>query len=374
MHCRLGEVLEATGASDPGILGYHFAEAASGSDVHKAVTLCYTAGVNALQRRLFGDAADHLRRAIDLADRAGNLPVAERSRLALAAAGALYRVGDIAEARARSIEAATLSPELGDAEDLTRAAAGFATVIDSTRRRQCSCRTDTVRGEALADDTVVSAAAHAAVLSRSARWLRAAGADSQADERARQALAVANAQRRRRTGCRRSAQPVLVVRGAGDYRDTVRRSHPRRLCRRARQKRGVVAPGEGVADAAALRTGHIEESESEHHAMTELAADVHDPQYVWYGITYRAMRAIVEGRFADAERLIVDGVEAGRGVQARHPARVETFARLDRPRPSRSSKPSCCGGHKAGCTSSVPRWRRCAGRIPPTMAGRPRLR
>ncbi len=254
MHGRVGEVLEAAGLSDTGILAYHFAEAASGSDVHKAVTLCYAAGVAALERRLYGDAADHLRRAIDLTSRAPDLPVAERSRVALAAAEALNRVGDISTARACYLEAATLARELADAEDFTRAAAGYAAVIDS--RDEDSVRVAlALCDQSLADDTVVSPAARAAVLSRSARWLRAGGADSQADERARQALSLAND-----TGDVNLVADVLrnqywSFEGPATTASRLAIATELLRRRRARRKRDVDARGEGVADAASARTG-----------------------------------------------------------------------------------------------------------------------
>jgi tetratricopeptide (TPR) repeat protein len=66
-----------------------------------------------------------------------------------------------------------------------------------------------------------------------------------------------------------------------------------------------------------LERGEIEAVDGEIEAYARLAAEVRQPAYQWWTPMFRAMRANLDGRFADAERLAQEGFAVGQQVQNR---------------------------------------------------------
>jgi hypothetical protein len=55
--------------------------------------------------------------------------------------------------------------------------------------------------------------------------------------------------------------------------------------------------------------------------LVRAAKEIYSERYLWYAAVHRAMRACVEGRFDEAERLALVALDAGRHLPGRHPTR-----------------------------------------------------
>jgi DNA-binding CsgD family transcriptional regulator len=134
-HLAIGQALEAAGAGQVvpwSLLAYHAVLAAPLSDPAKTCAFATRAGEAALLQFDWDVAADHFRQALAALDAAGPDDDAERCRLLIALGEALNRAGDgsgdVPEARAHLVRAFSLAERLGDAEQMARAAVGYAGV------------------------------------------------------------------------------------------------------------------------------------------------------------------------------------------------------------------------------------------------------
>jgi hypothetical protein len=66
-----------------------------------------------------------------------------------------------------------------------------------------------------------------------------------------------------------------------------------------------------------LELGQIERVDAEIDTIARLAAELRQPMYQWWTPMFRAMRALLEGRASDAERLAEEGMALGQRVHGR---------------------------------------------------------
>ena len=71
-----------------------------------------------------------------------------------------------------------------------------------------------------------------------------------------------------------------------------------------------------------LELGNIQAVDTELEALRRLAEEMRQPLYVYLSIGYQAMRALLEGRFADAERLAQQGLAVGQRMQGEDPSGI----------------------------------------------------
>ena len=71
-----------------------------------------------------------------------------------------------------------------------------------------------------------------------------------------------------------------------------------------------------------LELGNIQAVDTELEALIRLAEEMRQPLHVYLSIGYQAMRALLEGRFADAERLAQQGLAVGQRMQGEDPSGV----------------------------------------------------
>jgi class 3 adenylate cyclase/tetratricopeptide (TPR) repeat protein len=133
LHRRIAEAIEAgvDGSPDRRLaqLAYHYGEAAVAGEGEKAVTYAMAAGERAIELVSYEEAVDHFKsavQAIDLAldDQLADLGV-RRNDAMLALGDAEWRTGDVAAARRTFAEVAAAAREVGNVEQLARAALGY---------------------------------------------------------------------------------------------------------------------------------------------------------------------------------------------------------------------------------------------------------
>jgi len=130
LHRRAGEALESVYADDVephlGELAHHFAEAARGGDVRKAIDYCRRAAEWATKQLAYEQGAQHLGKALQLLALEENVSRRERCDLLLTLGDAYWRSGAFRKARRTFRDAAELARSLGDWTALARSALGYA--------------------------------------------------------------------------------------------------------------------------------------------------------------------------------------------------------------------------------------------------------
>jgi len=286
-------------------IAMHLFEAASTGDAKRAADMLVRAGHRALARLAYEDAAERFERALEALDLAD---AQEEAGLVLLARGdALLRAGDLEAARAAFTEARDVGLRRDDRALLAQAALGFAglgiaivdldaeaiarleealeRVEDGALRSRLEARLavelyyapDRMRSEALSADAVDTA--HAA---RDASALASAlGARHVAlwrPDRVEERLAVAG-------------DMIAAARDAGD-RHAELQGHNWR-----------------VTDLFELGDMAGWEDETARHAR--LAEELRLPVFAWYTSLWRAVRAMLAGRYDEAQGLGAEAEEAG---------------------------------------------------------------
>src|SRR5262249_56759030 len=70
-----------------------------------------------------------------------------------------------------------------------------------------------------------------------------------------------------------------------------------------------------------LELGDIVGVDAEMNAHARLAIELRQPLYLWFSALWKAMRALLEGRFDEAERLAADALAIGERAKAQNPER-----------------------------------------------------
>jgi DNA-binding SARP family transcriptional activator/tetratricopeptide (TPR) repeat protein len=306
LHRRAAEALTALG-EDRHLeeIAMHLFEAASTGDARQAADMLVRAGRRALDRLAYEDAAERFERALEalgLADADD-----ESGPVMLARGDALLRAGEADAARAMFTAARELALRRDDHALLARAALGFAGLgiaivdldagtiarleeaLDRVKDRPLRSRvqarlavelyyaTDRTRSEALSAEAVASAQA-ARDASALASALGARHVTLWRPDRVEERLAVAG-------------DMIAAARDAGD-RHAELQGHNWR-----------------VTDLFELGDTAGWEEETARHAR--LAEELRLPVFEWYTPLWASVRAMLGGRFDDAERLSAEAEEAG---------------------------------------------------------------
>ena len=94
-------------------------------------------------------------------------------------------------------------------------------------------------------------------------------------------------------------------------------------------------------------------------AMVAIAELIRQPSYLWHTLCLRVVRAILDGRYADAEELAATALELGRLRQSGYPTYVFQYAQLFAIRwaQGRLASSGRRSGRTASCYPWIPRWR-----------------
>ena len=127
LHRQIGEALEELDAEgNLPQLAYHFAEAAPGGDVEKAVEYARKAGEKAVALYAWEDAITQFERAVQVLELQTPVDDAAKCDLLLATAAALFSSGDQAGGQATFLSAVETARQLKDSQRLAQAALGYS--------------------------------------------------------------------------------------------------------------------------------------------------------------------------------------------------------------------------------------------------------
>ncbi len=308
LHLLIGRVLEelSRGEPDPPLteIAHHLALAAPLGDVEEACDYLLRAGDRASGLLAYEEAAAHYRRALELLGTAEEPSAERRCELLLRLGDANWRAGDAGAARASYEEATEVARHLGAGELLARAALGYVTALGGFilfARFEAGTTGVGLLQEALAAIPETDSALRVQLLARLAAELCAA---REPVERrlafSEQAIEVA----------RRLDDPEALVTALHSRYWALttpelvqeRLAHTEEMVRVARETANIET--EFLAHNARfhcfleLCDGRALDAEIE--AIGQFAERTQQPFYRWHSTCLRAIRATLDGRFADA--------------------------------------------------------------------------
>jgi tetratricopeptide (TPR) repeat protein len=319
MHWRVGEVIEARYSSDLDAhldeLAYHLGEGALAGDPTKAVDYARRAGARAMEDLAFESAAPHFERALGSLELVDHADPGERCDLQLAWADALNHAGD-PRRREVAFAAAAAARAIGDADRLGRAA--LVLVSTTTAASEAGLVDEALVGlleDALAAVGPDPSVARAQLLASVSVELQFS---SQADRRmtlAREALDVA----------RETRDPDALGYVLTRSWTLIECSRPWHVEFGALiEEAEVVARDAGDTDALraaknfslfiAAMVGDRAAVDARLAAYVRVCDQVRTPQARVSRIWTEGTLAAFEGRFAEAERLALEGVELARSA------------------------------------------------------------
>jgi DNA-binding SARP family transcriptional activator len=306
LHRQVGEALEDLYAGDlePHLaeLAHHFFEAASAGD-GEAIDYARRAGERAVSLLAFEEAVPLYRMALQLTDYGGTA----RCDLLLALGEAQARAGDTPAAKSTFREAAELAASQGLHEQLARAALGYGGrfIWDVSR--------DDAHLVPLLERALTALGDQDSIL-RVRLLARLAGGplrDSTADAERRRSLGAQALEMARRIGEPSTLAYALLgyisSRHSPDFTPE-QAEIASELVQVALQARDLERAVEGYDShlVASIELGDLPAAYADLEAMTSLAEELLQPAQRWLVTVYRALLALLEGRFEEAEQLITE--------------------------------------------------------------------
>ncbi len=319
LHIAAGEALETLYEdrieSHLSEVAYHFAKAAPTGDVAKAADYAWWAGERAVSLYAYEDAVTHYETALRLFDTLPDVPQ-RRCDLLLALGDARWRAGKAEAARKTFTEAAAIAHELALHDHYARAALGYGggpggfSVTDQGDEQLIRMLRAALDALPPRDSPL-----RVRVLARLAVELRYTRELQEADQLSAEAVEMAE-----RVGDGKILVLAIYSRqwstmgpdrieealAAGD--DIVRLAP-------IGGDRDMEFEGHHLRLIALTQLGDFEAVDEEIAACDKLAGELRQPRYQWEAAVFRTMRALMQGRFKEAERLAQTALSFGQRAQ-----------------------------------------------------------
>jgi tetratricopeptide (TPR) repeat protein len=326
LHREVGLALEELYAADPepriAELAHHFFVAATAGELAKAIDYSVRAGERALKLVAYEEAADHFERALQAYGLQEHADLSRRCDLLLALGTAQSRAGDSRAARETFLRAAGLARRLGSPRRLAKAALGYGAGMGGFEFGRVdeglvALLTEAREAFGPGDDPLL-----ARVLGRHATELYYSDRSEERVALGEEAVAMA-----RRIGGRATLASTLSARFLTLW-------GPENSVQRLQIAADVVALGEDARDRELVLRGHVwrivslmelgdwVEADIEMAVHARLAAELRDPLHLWYVPLFKATRATLDGRLAEAERFAAEAFAVGRRTQAQNAAQL----------------------------------------------------
>ena len=336
LHQQVGRLLESVYGDDldPHLseIARHLYLAAPLGDPGQALEYLVRAGDRACALFAYEEAAVHYRQALELLPVAGERSGERRCGLLLRLGDSQWRSGDGAEARTTFEEAIEGSRRLGNGELLARAALGYVTALGGFllyARFEVGGTGVGLLEEALAGLPPGDSPLRAHLLAHLALEMWSG------NELVEQRVAV-------------SEEAIELARRLGDSEALVTALHARhwalttpgmaleRLAHTEEMLRVAKETGNPEIDFLAhnarfhcfLELCDRRGMDAETQTMSEIAERLRQPFYRWHTVCLRTLRATLDGRFAEAERLAEEALELGRLRRSEYATYVFRYAQM----------------------------------------------
>jgi len=320
LHRQAAEVLEELYAVDPephlAELAHHFFEAAPAGSAVKAIDYALRAGARATAQLAYEEAVVQYDRALQAMELLDVPDVARLCDVRMQLGAAHRAAGDAARAREAFGEAARLARQLEGPERLTRAVLGFAD--DGLELGKVDEEALALLEEAAAMLPTSDSPLRAALLARLANNLYWSEQRWRAPALSEEALAVA-----RRVGDPGVLARALAARRYAFWDPRVSGQIDELLAfgteiLRFAEQAGDAAMRLGGHEwrlMAYLQAGDVAAVDREIAAHERLTNELRLPLHRWLTLSWKAMRALLDGRFDEAERFGTQAVTIGRRIR-----------------------------------------------------------
>lgn len=313
LHWRIGEAIEAVHEGDAelhlGELAGHFCAGAAVGGARKAVYYAQRAGDRAAELLAYEEAAKHYQHALEVESFAGDYDSRRKCDLLLALGQAQVASGQSSQGRETLARAAALARQLDGPEAFARAALASGGLVLSTEVGIYDAHLVAMLDEALTrlpeDDSVV----RTQLLVRLSLAMLWSPRPERAARFADEAVAAA----------RRHGDPVALAYALYAHRWSLvdpgeeleaRLADSNEMLQLARQagQRELELAGRSCRMLDLVELGRVAEADRDLVAYESLASDLRVPRYLWRARFYRGMRMLLEGRFAESEPLLQQGL------------------------------------------------------------------
>jgi DNA-binding winged helix-turn-helix (wHTH) protein len=316
-HAAIGDVIERLHRADPGpylpVLAHHFSEAARSGHNAKALEYNTRAAAKAESLLAYEEAAGYYQTALEMLELEDDVDEQRMCALQLAVARSMSKAGRIGDTLDWLRNAAGLARRIGHMQGLIEA----CHIIDYVVR---NVGVAGVEAMPLLDETLAllgpaDSATRASLLGAFARAAYNAGQPQRAEAATADSIAMA-----RRVGDSAALASALRARLYARY-------PPGDVEQRLAAAREMLALAERSGDWELQRDAHdlcfydllelgdMAGADLHLARSSEIGLAMRQPFYVHNTIVYRAMRVILEGRYADGERLALEALERGERVR-----------------------------------------------------------
>jgi class 3 adenylate cyclase/tetratricopeptide (TPR) repeat protein len=312
-HGQIAQVLvdhfPDTVGTQPELVAHHYMEAGLGD---QALPYWQRAGERAMQLPAYAEAVRFYHLALQALEQAG-VDEAQRCMLLLALGEAQRKMGEILAAQETLLRAADIARALGRTENFVRAALELGRLTHDSGL--LTAPVVPLLEEALqalgSEDSLLRARA----LGGLARVLGVTGVQQRAMDYAQQAVAMA----------RRLADPELLadnlngviynLQGPEHTQQRLEYATEMQQLARAANAHDHLINARWWRMYSSLELGDMLATDAEIDAYLRLAEELQQPLHHCIAIGFRAMRALMQGRFADSERLAQEALALGQRMQ-----------------------------------------------------------
>jgi len=313
LHRQVGEALEVLYANEPEQhlheLAHHFAQAAAGEE-DKAIGYLIRAGDQAEVKLAYDQALTHYRRALELLEVFHDGDHVRRRVEVTISLGAAQRRAGYRAFRDTLLDGARGALELGDPELLARAALannrGFISSIGEVDDERVRCLQDALAVYDPAPSTV-----RARLLAQLAVELIFSGDWELRCRHSDEAVSMARELGDRGTLAVVLCQRIAALAHASTAEDRIADADEATRIAHELEDPLLIYHAEAYRGFAALEVGDLAGADLHIERQHRLALRLRQPILSWYDLVVRAKRELVAGSLAEADRLALEGFEAG---------------------------------------------------------------
>ena len=329
LHRRIGEVLESLYGTAPEAhlaeLAYHFFAAAPGGDADKAVDYALRAAARALSQVAYEEGARHYEIALQALDLKDEPEDGQRCEVLLALGETQWRAGEFERTRETFLQAANVARRVGAPAQLARAALGYGGRFAGFQAGVVEELLISLLEEALATLGEEDSALRAMVMARLAEALTFSGSRERSASLSEEAVEMA-----RRVGDRAALAYALnrthwVLLGPDNLEERLAVATEALQLAEELGDRALVAESQLWHLSDMLELGDIAAVDREFEACSRLAEELRQPYHLWLTTVVRASRALLDGRFEEAEGLAHQALAIGQRARAQNENAVQLF-------------------------------------------------
>lgn len=313
VHRDVGLAKERSG-SGPEECAHHFAVAAPLGFAERAVRYCLVAAERSSALSAHEDAASHYERALEISRRTA-VPVDALAELQLLFCAARYRSAATTAAGTELEQAARAAAVLGSRRRLAEVALGLAPAFLAVHTGVANSLVVSLLERALKGAGEFDPVVRARLLSELAMATHWSEPMEARAALCREALAIVEATGDRAAGTLVRSRTQAALWGPDDVDGRLNVAAEIVSCAESVHDLETALMHRFLRIAALVEKGEIRLADSEMSAFRSIATKVREPQSLWYARRFDAMRALMSGRFEDADRLAAGFVQGGQRLE-----------------------------------------------------------